>query len=150
MAYRVLADLIVGVHFAWILFMLWGFAGTLYSVIWLYVLRRRSLFGVRFLNRWIFRTIHLAGILFVALLAAAGKYCPLTVWEYQLRLRVDPTLEYPGAFIASWIERLVYPDVPPLAIGIPTAMIAVISFLAYVFWPPKQIRSFFGRGRGPS
>ena len=82
MVYRILADVLVVVHFSWILFMLIGFFMTLWTVIANYVFRRPS----HFLDRWLFRTIHLGGILFVAVLTVLDKYCPLTIWEYNLRI----------------------------------------------------------------
>lgn len=139
MMYKVAADLIVVVHFAWILFMLWGFFLTLAGVIRLYILRRPS----AFMDRWIFRTLHLGGIAFVALLAALNQYCPLTVWEYNLRRPADPDLAWPGSFIVYWIERFVYPDVHPLIIVIPTIGVALFTLLAYVLCPPAKIKSFF-------
>ena len=78
----------------------------------------------------------------MALFAALGKYCPLTVWEYNLRLRYDPDMIYPGSFIASWIQRLVYPDFPPLAITIGTIFIGLFTLLAYLLCPPKKIKNF--------
>ena len=143
MIYKVLADLIVVLHFAWILFMLWGFLLTLYSVIRLYLFRNFSLYCSRFMDRWIFRTVHLGGIVFVAVLAGVGKYCPLTIWEYQLRVRYDPALTYPGSFIADWIERLVYPSVSPMIIVIPTILIALFTLCAYLYHPPLKIRNLF-------
>lgn len=97
------------------------------------------------MDRWIFRTAHLAGIFFVALLPAVGKYCPLTVWEYQLRLCYDPALEYPGSFIMNWIERLVYPSVHPAVILIPTFFIALFILGAYILRPPMKIKNLFRR-----
>ena len=145
MKYKILADLMVVIHFAWLLFMLWGFCLTLYSVVRLYVFRSSSAYCRRFLDRWIFRTLHLGGIAFVALLAALGKYCPLTIWEYNLRVRYDPALTYPGSFIASWIERLVYPSVPPMAIILPTIFVALFTLMAYLFCPPRKIKRLFKR-----
>jgi hypothetical protein len=145
MIYKILADLIVVIHFAWILFMLWGFFLTLGSVIGLCVFGSQALRCRRFMDRWIFRTLHLGGIAFVALLAALDQYCPLTIWEYNLRRAADPNLAWPGSFIVRWIERLVYPDVPPLAIVIPTIGIALFTLLAYLLCPPNQIRRFLHR-----
>jgi len=47
---------------------------------------------------------------------------------------------YPGSFIAAWVERLVYPDVPGLVIGIPTVLMAVFSVLAYLWQPPMKVK----------
>ena len=145
MRYKILADLIMILHFAWVLFMLWGFVLTLYSVIRLYVFRSMSAYCRHFMDRWIFRTVHLGGIAFVALLAALGKYCPLSILEYNIRLRYDPALTYPGSFLVNWIEKLVYPSVPPLVIIIPTIFFALFTLLAYLLHPPKKLNNFFNR-----
>lgn len=145
MGYKLAADLIVVIHFAWIVFMLWGVALTAGSVIGLCVFGGASPRCTRFMDRWIFRTVHLGGILFVGLLAGLGKYCPLTIWEYNLRRAADPYLAYPGSFIVQWIQRLVYPDVHPLMIVIPTIFIALFTLLAYLLCPPIQIRRFLHR-----
>lgn len=134
MPFRLLADLIVTIHFAWILFILWGFMLTL-----------RGFFHKEFFDRWLFRTLHLFGIVYVSVLAIMGKYCPLTVWENVLRAKYDPNLTYPGSFIIYYIERLVYPEVNPLIIQIPTAFIAVFTIIVFIFRPPAKIkRKLFG------
>lgn len=142
MACKIFADLIIVLHFAWILFMLWGFVLTLGSVIGLCVFGGSSPRCRRFLDRWIFRTLHLGGIVFVGLLEALDQYCPLTVWEYNLRRPADPGLAYPGSFLVYWIQRLIYPDVHPLMIVIPTIGIALFTLLAYVLRPPNKIKQF--------
>ena len=139
MRYRILADALVVIHFLWILFMLIGFFMTLWAVIGRRLFRRCR----RFLDRWVFRTVHLCGILFVVAVAALGRYCPLTIWEYQLRLRYDPDLIYPGDFIARYVERLVYPSVPPWAIFIPTVFVGVFTLAAFVLFPPAKIKCWF-------
>ncbi len=136
MKYRVFADILVMIHFLWILFMLAGFFMTLWAMICRYCRHQRC----RFLDRWILRSVHLGGIAYVGLLAMLGKYCPLTVWEYRLRLQDDPDLAYPGSFIASIIERLVYPSVPPAAILIPTLVVAGVTLAAFVICPPEKIK----------
>ena len=93
--------------------------------------------------RWVFRTVHLAGIGFVALFAAMDKHCPLTIWEYNLRLQYDPDMIYPGSFIVNWVERLVYPSVPPLVITIGTIFIGLFTIAAYLLCPPKKIKNLF-------
>lgn len=129
MAYKILADIIVVMHFAWILFMLTGF---IFTVI--------GFFRKGFFERWLFRTLHLFGILYVSLLALMGKYCPLTIWENILRQKYDPNLTYGGSFIIHYIEKLVYPDINPLLIQIPTTFIAVFSILVYILRPPIRTK----------
>ncbi len=141
MGSKLLADALVVIHFLWILFMLVGFFLTFWDFFRLYCLRRSP----RFFDRWIFRTIHLAGILYVAVLALLGRNCPLTIWEYNLRLQYDPGLIYPGSFIAFYIEKLVYPAVHPLAILIPTIFLGAFTFVVFVIRPPEKIQYFLSR-----
>lgn len=126
-----LADIILIFHLLWIIFMLYGFALTV-----------RAFWRPAFWDRRLFRTVHLAGIVFVAGLEILGKYCPLTIWENDLRRNLEPTAEYPGQFVLGLIERLIYPDVDPLVYLIPTYGIALFTVLMFVLKPPKRL----GRG----
>ncbi len=129
MGNRILADLILVAHLAWILFMLYGFALTV-----------RGFRRPAFWDRWLFRSIHLLGMLFVASLEILGKYCPLTVWEYALRRRYNPEGDYPGQFILGYIQRLVYPDIDPLLYLIPTYAIALFTLVMFVVRRPAKFR----------
>ena len=129
MIYRVLADTIMVAHFAWILFMLVGF-----------VLIIRAFWRPKFFERWFFRTIHLLGILFVTTLVILNKYCPLTIWENALRRHYDPNTDYPGSFIVGHLEKLIYPDVSPLVMVIPTILIAVFTLSVFILRPPSKFR----------
>jgi len=128
MVYKILADIIMMIHFAWILFMIVGFIFTLGGFIW-----------KRYFDRWIFRTVHLLGILFVVILAILGEYCPLTILENNLVAKYDPSLTYPGSFIAHNIEKLVYPEVSPVIIIVPTIIIGLITLVVYIIKPPMRI-----------
>ncbi|MBU0878529.1 MAG: DUF2784 domain-containing protein [Candidatus Omnitrophica bacterium] len=132
MLYKIFADLIVVMHFVWILFMLVGFMLTLCGF-----------FYKRFFDWWSFRVLHLCGIAYVGLLALLRQYCPLTILEYTLRAECNPELRYPGSFIVHYIEKLVYPDVNPLVILIPTIFIAVFTIVVFIIKPPTKIRRIF-------
>jgi len=139
MIYKILADTIVTTHFAWILFMLIGFIFTLYGF-----------FRKDFWDRWLFRTIHLFGIVYVSSLAIMRKDCPLTLLENALRAKYNSALTYPGSFMVYYVEKFVYPDVNLLLILIPTAFIAIFSIIIFIIKPPakiklilKQIKSIF-------
>ena len=132
MPYKIVADTIVIVHFAWILFMLVGF-----------ILTVRGFARKEFFDKWLFRTFHLLGIAYVSVLAIMGKYCPLTLWENILRAKYDPSLTYPGSFIIHYTQRLVYPDINPLVIRIPTTFIAVFCVIVFLIRPPQRIKRIF-------
>ncbi len=88
MVYRVLADLVVVVHFAFILFVVAG--GFL-------AIRRPRL-------AW----IHLPAALWGALVELQGWYCPLTPLENRLRL-LGRTPGYAGSFVERYLLPVIYP-----------------------------------------
>jgi len=143
MLYKILADLVVLIHFAWIVFILWGFILTVYSSISVYVLRTAKNRWRTFFDRWIFRTIHLGGIVYVAILTILGKYCPLTIWENELRQQYNTQLTYHGSFVIYYIEKIVYPEVNYLLFVIPTMIIAVFTALMFIIRPPAKIKQVF-------
>lgn len=140
MIYKILADIIVVMHFAWILFMLLGFILTLCGFFSTYVLRTSADRWKGFFDKWLFRILHLFGIVYVSFLAIMGKYCPLTIWENSLRAKYDPTLTYSGSYIVHYIEKLVYLDVNLLAILIPTIFIAIFTLVVFIIKPPTKIK----------
>lgn len=145
MAGNFFADTIVVIHFGWILFMLFGFSLTAYGGFAVYILRTRKARWERFFDRWIFRSVHVCGILYVALLSVLREYCPLTIWENALRRSYDPDMQYPGSFLVHHIERLVYPNVHPLVIVIPTVIIAAFTLGMFVVRPPAKIKKVWNR-----
>jgi len=128
-SYHIIADIILVVHLVWIVFMLYGFVLTI-----------RAFWRPAFWNRWLFRSIHLGGIIIVAGLEILGKYCPLTLWENALRHRYNPANNYPGNFILGYIERLIYPDVSPLVYLLPTYGIALFTLVMFVVKRPAKFR----------
>jgi hypothetical protein len=102
MIYRVLADLVVIVHFAYVLGVILGLLAILLG--WLLNWQ-----WVR--NRW-FRGIHLLMILIVVFQAWLGVMCPLTVWEQQLRKKAGQQT-YQGDFIANWVHDTLFFEAAP-------------------------------------
>ncbi|MEW6040971.1 MAG: DUF2784 family protein [Elusimicrobiota bacterium] len=137
---KVLSDTILLVHLAWILFMI---AGFIFTVI--------SLFRKEFLDKWLFRTLHLLGIVYVGILAVLKQDCPLTTLENFLRLKYNTSVKEPE-FLTYYVEKLVYPDVTPLMIIVPTVFIAVFTATVFIARPPAKILhwagSLKGRARG--
>src|SRR5438552_15722918 len=96
----VLADLVLVVHFAFVLFVVAGFALIVAGgwLRWRWV-RARS-----------FRIAHLAAIVFVALESLVGMACPLTSLEHALRADASAR-----SFVGYWVGRLLYYDFPEWA-----------------------------------
>ena len=90
MVYKILADIVVLIHFLWILFLFFG-----------------AIWGVR--NRPI-KIFHLSGLAFAFIIQVFDWYCPLTHLEVWLRSKHSPTLTYGGSFIIHYVEEIVYID----------------------------------------
>ena len=94
---NLLADAVLIVHFAFVLFVVCGLA-----LIWI-----GAAAGWEWVRNFWFRAAHLGAIAFVAGEALLGIWCPLTVWEAQLR--GTGTGE---SFVAQWVHRLLFYDFP--------------------------------------
>lgn len=112
-----LADLILAVHFAFVLFVVGGLA-----LIWI-----GAAMGWRWIRNLWFRVAHLGAIVYVAGEALVGAWCPLTVWEAQLRgARAEK------GFIAQWVHRILFYDFPGWVFTTAYVMFAVA--VAATFW----------------
>ncbi|MBW8016518.1 MAG: DUF2784 domain-containing protein [Planctomycetes bacterium] len=135
MFWRFFADFIVLVHFLFVVFMIVGFLFTFAAVVGVYVFRRRGIF-TRFFGWRVFRWVHVCGIGFVGLLAVMERYCPLTILENLFRRRSQNGGQYSESFIIHYVEKLLYPDVHPQAILIPTILIAIFTLSVFILRPP--------------
>lgn len=113
-----LADLILLVHFAFVLFVVLGL-----PAVWI---------GAALRWRWVrnfwFRLAHLGAILFVAAESLLGRVCPLTVWEDLLRGgSANET-----SFMQRWVSRLLYHDFPEQAFTVAYVIFAAAT--AVTFW----------------
>jgi hypothetical protein len=111
MLYKVLADIVVFVHFLWILFLIFG-----------------GLIGIRI------RTVkiaHVAGLIFAALIQVTGWYCPLTDLEVWLRERQSPGAAYGGSFIIHYLEKIIYVQVPGVVIIFLTILLCLFNVRLY-------------------
>ena len=114
-------------------------------MLWGFLLTVRGIWHPAFWDRWLFRSLHLAGILFVGGLEVFGKLCPLTIWEHQLRLRDKTGSGLDDGFIIHYIDRLVYLNIDPALLMGATLLVASITAGAYIVRPPLKIRKLFGR-----
>lgn len=122
-ANAVLADLVLIVHFAFVLFVVGGL-----PAIWI-----GAVAGWGWVRNFWFRALHLAAIVYVAGQALAGVWCPLTVWEDALRgTRSDLS------FIARWIRRLIFYDFPEWVFT--TAYVAFALLVAATWWRVRPRR----------
>jgi len=122
--YRVLADLVLVLHLAFILFVLWGGFLTL---------------------RWrLAPLVHLPAAVWGVLVEVSGGLCPLTPLENALR-RAAGASGYSGGFIEQYLIPAIYPAALSYPLQLLFAGVVVLTNVAvyWVLW--RRRRS--GRGR---
>ncbi|HLF96250.1 MAG TPA: DUF2784 domain-containing protein [Methylococcaceae bacterium] len=119
MLYRLLADLTVVLHFAFILFVLAG---------GLAVLRHPRLV-------W----LHLPAVVWGAAIEFTGWICPLTPLEQALRIKAGDA-GYGGGFIEHYLIPLLYPGAltPEIQIVLGVAVICVNGAVYLVVWKGRR------------
>ena len=118
-----LADFILFVHFAFVLFVVAGL-----PLVWI-----GAVAGWRWIRSFRYRVAHLAAILIVSAETAAGIWCPLTLWEDALRGTTPDK-----SFIARWIHALLFYDLPAWVFT--TAYFSFAALVALTWWriPPQR------------
>jgi hypothetical protein len=126
-AWRALADAVLLLHLAIVLFVVGG----------LVLIVAGNLRGWRWVNTWWLRLAHLAAIAVVVAEAWAGVVCPLTTWEHALRVRAGDTV-YGGGFIEHWVQRLIYYDLPGWVFVLGYSLFGALVVAAWWRWPPGR------------
>ncbi len=124
-----LADGIVIVLFAVVLFVVLALVAILVG-------RWRSWHWIG--NPW-FRLGHTALIVFIASQAAAGRLCPLTIWERELRWQAGVPMD-DTSFVARWAHDLLFIEASPLALAVSYGAFAGLTVLSWYFAPVRWRR----------
>lgn len=127
MSSNLLADFILVVHFAFVLFVVGGFALILLG----------AARGWAWVRNPAFRYAHVGAIVFVALEALVGMACPLTVWEDALR-RASPDSP---SFVGRWISHVLYYDLPAWVFTVAYVLFALAVIASLILIPPRRRRS---------
>ena len=129
---RLIADAILVVHFAIVLFIVGGLLA-----VWS---------GAALDWRWIrspaFRYAHLAAIVFVAAEALIGMACPLTVWEDLARGGTRP-----DSFVGRWLQQFLFYRAPEWIFTAAYVAWALATLATLRLVPPigKSAKQFFRR-----
>lgn len=127
MDYRTLADVVLVFHLGFALFIAFGFGAVILG----------GLLGWGFVRGFWFRLLHLLAMGFVAFEAVVGMVCPLTEWEYRLRVAGGDSPEQ-MAFIPRLARKILFYDLPP---SVFLVSYLVLAFLVLALWwvvPPKK------------
>ena len=106
MLYRIAADLVLTIHFGFVVFVVVG----------LILILGGGWLGWNWVRNLWFRIAHLVAIGIVVAQVWLGILCPLTVLEQWLRQRAGQAT-YEGSFIAHWMGELLYWDWPGWVFG---------------------------------
>jgi hypothetical protein len=120
-----LADLIVMLHLAYVLFAVGGELLVLAGG----VLKWPAL-----------RIAHLAAVVVVALEALVGLLCPFTSWEYALRLKAGQRVEQQIPFVARLVRRVIFYDFPDWVFTLTYVLFAGLVVLTLALFPPRRTR----------
>jgi hypothetical protein len=113
MLYRVLADCLVLVHLAFVIFVVVG--GLL--ILW---------------RPWL-RWLHLPAATWGAFIEFAGWICPLTPWEQALRLRAGQA-GYTGGFVEHYVLPILYPTELTQAVQVVLGFLVIgVNVAIYAF-----------------
>jgi hypothetical protein len=127
-AYLGLADLVLVLHVAVVLFVVGGLV-----LIGLGNWRRWA-----WVNAWWFRLAHLGAIAIVVAESWFGIVCPLTTLEAWLRLRAGAPVYGGSGFIEHWLQRLLYYDAPAWVFTLAYSAFALLVALAWWCFPPRR------------
>jgi len=121
-----LADLIVVVHLAIVLFVISG---------WLVILVGGPMNWSWIGNGW-FRAVHLGTIVFVAIQGALGRLCFLTIWEANLRQEAGQGWDS-RSFVARLAQDILYVDVDQQVLTQLYVLVALLIAICYIAFPPR-------------
>lgn len=129
LVYRILADVVVTVHFAYVAFLIVGLGLTLLGAAmrWSWVR-----------NFW-FRAMHLAMIAIVVVEAWCGIVCPLTTWENALRKLAGQTT-YRGGFIPNLLHDAMFFQAEPWVFTLCYSLFGLAVLAALFVAPPRLPR----------
>jgi len=127
MLYRLAADFILLIHVILVLIIVLGLA-------LIYLGYMRDWAWVR--NFWL-RLGHLLAIVVITVQAWFGQICPLTTLEMALRSRAGETT-YSGAFIAHWLETLLYYEAPVWAFAATYTIFGALVAGSWFWVPPRH------------
>lgn len=113
MVYRALADLLVLLHFTFVLFVIAGALLSLQSRAW----------------AW----LHVPAFLWGAWIEFKGWICPLTPWENSLRLQAGQA-GYSGGFIEHYITRILYPAGLTRAVEVVLGTLVLVGNALLYWW----------------
>ena len=82
-----------------------------------------------------FRYVHLSAIAYVVVQQWLGQWCPLTIWESEMRRRAGEQ-GYQAGFIADWLDRLLYYSAPGWVFTVVYTLFGALVMATFVYYRP--------------
>ena len=125
--YRLLADLVVVAHAAYVLFVILGLVLVLVGLFcrWNWIR-----------NFW-FRIVHLTMIAVVVFEALWEITCPLTTLEAALRQRAGESARE-GSFVGHWMHELLFYEAEPWLFTMAYCLFGSLVVVAFLMAPPRR------------
>ena len=125
--YRLLADILLVVHFIFVSFVVIGLLVT-----WLgYFLRWV------FVRNFYFRLAHILAMAVVLLESVFGVVCPLTTWEIQLRKLGGQVVYEDQTFMQYWIHKIMFFQLEPATFTTIYSCFFTALVLSFIFVFPE-------------
>ncbi len=122
MPYKFLAEIVVAIHFLWIVFLIFGaIPGARWKAV---------------------KYLHVSGLAFALFIQTSRSYCPLTRLESFLEVR-DSLAAYSGSFIGHYLDKLVYINAPEWTIISLTWLLCAFNAYVYVWRPIARKKRVF-------
>ena len=122
-----IADLIVLLHLGYVSFVITGLL-LIWLGVWL---------GWGWVRRPLFRVPHLVCTLIVPVEALVGYVCPLTTWEYELRLRAGQRPE-DISFMARLARDLLFYQAPQWVFTLAYVVFGLLVLVTFFFVPIRR------------
>ena len=130
MPYQTLANAVLVLHFAVVIFVVLGFPAVLVG----------NWRGWSWVNYFWWRVVHLLAIGVVVVQAWLGRYCSLTVLESNLR-EMAGQAGYERSFIEYWVQRLLYYEGPLWAFALVYTVFGALVVWSWLRYPPRPRRA---------
>ena len=125
----ILADTILVTHFIIAAYLTLGL-----PIIWL-----GKVFGRQFIHNPWFRYSHAGLMGFVLAESLIGMFCPLTIWEGDLRRTAGkPAAGHNESFISYWLGELLFHDFSETAYSVAYGLFFLLIALTFLYIPVRK------------
>jgi hypothetical protein len=125
--YALVADIVVAIHLGVVIFVVGGELTVLMG--WV--------FHWQWVRNLAFRVTHLLLVVFVAVTSLFGALCPLTTFEYRLRVMAGQRTQSDMSFMARLVRTIIFYDAPAWAFTTAYVAFAVLVVVTMVYVRPS-------------